>query len=166
MYEHDPRRRHLLLGTGCLWLGLPASLLGQSAAPGVPGFLQLSTVLTAVPDLAPALAARHLDALLAEAGMAGPLQQLWELGGFATATPARTIEDLQQRGLAAEVGLQALADRITLQWYSGIHVAADGTQQVIDYTGALAWRSLGYRPAGPSTCGGPFGHWAAVPEQA
>lgn len=165
MRKPDQGRRQLLLGVGGLCLGTPAVLLAQEITPGVTSFLQLSTLLTAHDGLDPRLAARHLDVLLADGDTALALQRLWLLAGFATATPARNVAELAQRGLAGDADLQALADRLTLQWYSGIHVATDGTLQVIDYTGALAWRGLAYRPAGPSTCGGPFGHWATVPEQ-
>jgi hypothetical protein len=165
LLRHDARRRRLLLGAGCLWLGASAGL-GAQQAEELARFLELSQLLTEDAALDAAQAARHLAALAAEAETLAQLQRLWQLAGLGTATAARSLAELEQRGLDRDAVLQALADRVMLQWFTGIHVAADGSQRVIDYPGALAWCSLGYRPGPPGTCGGRFGHWAAVPQQA
>lgn len=164
------RRRDFLLRSAALTtaiaLAAPFAARAQAVLPDLDGFLALSAVLTGIDTRAERdTGQRYLDNLLARPDTTTALATLWQRSGFADATPPRTIADLQQRGIYADAALQALADSITLQWYSGTYQAADGSTRVVTYTAALAWRTLPYRPAGPSTCGGAFGHWAEPPVQ-
>jgi hypothetical protein len=131
---------------------------------GLDEFIRLSRVLTGVGDLSGESEGReYLDALLGRPGGTARLAELWKLGGFEGPEPPETVEDLATRGVYAKSGLSELADTITANWYTGMYLTPDGETRVATYTGALAWRTLGYRPAGPSACGGAFGHWADRP---
>jgi hypothetical protein len=164
------RRRDFLLRTAALTVALglaaPFAAKAQLAAPDLDGFLALSTLLTGIDTGAEReTGQRYLDNLLARPDTSATLSALWQRSGFGGAAPPGSIADLQQRGIYADAALQALADSITLQWYSGSYQLADGSTRVATFTTALAWRTLPYRPAGPSTCGGAFGHWAELPAQ-
>jgi hypothetical protein len=161
-------RRQFLLGTAALWFVPPLTVNAQQTrAPDLDGFLALSTLLTGIDTSAEReTGQRYLANLLARPDTNAALTALWQRSGLAEAVPPSSIADLQQRGIYADATLQALADSITLQWYSGSYQLADGSTRVATYTAALAWRTLPYRPAGPSTCGGVFGHWTNPPAQA
>jgi hypothetical protein len=72
------------------------------------------------------------------------------------------VADLVARGVYNDAAVAALADTITANWYSGTYMSGEEVH-VATYTNALAWRTLGYRPAGPSSCGGAFAHWTSAP---
>jgi hypothetical protein len=162
------RRDFLLLGSA--WLAsapwLKAVAQDAAAAPDVEldEFMRISRVLTGFDDLANETVGReYLQALQSRAGGARLLIELWRLGGFQGRELPASIDDLAARGVYDQPALAELADTITRNWYSGQYLTPDGEQRVATYTDALAWRTLGYRPAGPSACGGAFGHWAERP---
>lgn len=161
------RRRDFLVAGSVLCLAAPLPLRAQTAGPDLDGFLVLSTLLTGFDTTGQRdTGQRYLDNLLAQPETAAQLGELWQRAGFATTEPPESLTELQLRGIFTDASLQALADSITLQWYSGTYQASDGSTRVATYTAALAWRTLPYRPAGPSTCGGAFGHWADKPAEA
>jgi hypothetical protein len=161
------RREFLLLAssivTCALWRETAAQDAG-SAAIGLDEFMRLSRVLTGFDDLADeSVGGEYFAALTSRPGFAQRLAELWRLAGFDGATPPVTVSDLATRGVYEVPALAEIADAITGNWYSGTYLTAGGERRVATYTDALAWRSLGYRPAGPSACGGAFGHWAERP---
>lgn len=165
------------------WIGVPArrrfiGLAGASWAvmvlPGVAGalpagldidrFMTLSRLLTGVDEPGGTdLGRLYLTALQFQPERAAGLARLWQSGGFDGAAPPRTLADLARRGVFNDPLLARLADDITRMWYAGLYPDGDGRSRVATYPGALAWRTLGYRPAGPGTCGGAFGHWSDMP---
>jgi hypothetical protein len=128
------------------------------------GFMRMSRVLTGVANLADEGAGRvYLDALLGDAAKAERLAVLWMAAGFGGATPPESIDEMSARGVYRDPELASLADTITRYWYTGVYDAPDAGPTVATYGGALAWRTLDYPAAGPSFCGGAFGHWAEAP---
>lgn len=165
------RRGFLLFASSCL-VTVASRLAGAQSSPTTVAagdvdlgrFMRLSRVLTAVDDFRDEAAGRvYLQALLARPKGAARLAALWEVGGFGGSAPPTSVADLEARGVYDDPALAELADTITGNWYSGTYVDADGQRRVATYTNAMAWRTLGYRPAGPSSCGGAFGHWADQP---
>jgi hypothetical protein len=182
------RRRFLVLAASCIATAVasacgdddddrqtstagssPSIGAGGSPSPGgtvlsLDQFMQLSKVLTGFNDLNDTASGRlYLDALVAQPEKAERLVELWTTGGFDSATPPTSVADLEARGVFGDEALAELADMITANWYTGTYTTADGELRVATYTNALAWRALGYRQTGPSTCGGAFGHWAIQP---
>lgn len=160
------RRGFLLTATSLAITPWAAARAQDRAATtiGLDEFIRLSRVLTGVEDLAGENVGReYLEALSRRPGGMARLAELWRLGGFDGPEPPESIEDLAARGVYARPALAELADTITADWYTGTYATLDGAQRVATYTDALAWRTLGYRPAGPSTCGGLFGHWSQRP---
>lgn len=163
--ELPARRRFIVLFAAALAAaGLPGRALAWPVPLDVERFMALSRVLTGVSDPGDAvLAGRYLTALLARPDGAAKLMALWQAGGFGGAVPPASVGDLAARGVYADPMLAELADTITRQWYTGRWTDPDGAARVATHTDALAWRTLGYRPAGPGTCGGAFGHWTDAP---
>jgi hypothetical protein len=162
-------RRNLLLlalaSIGSRWWPVVRAQDGISGDFDLERFMRISRVLTGVEDLADeGSGRRYLGALLGRADGASRLTRLWRTGGFDGPNPPASVADLVASGIYEQAELGQLADLITGNWYSGMFATPDGEQDVATYTGALAWRALGYRPAGPSTCGGAFGHWADAPK--
>jgi hypothetical protein len=156
----------LLVASCCAPLSWRPAFAQDSAARKVSldEFMRISRVLTGFDDLSDDTTGRqYLDALQSSADGGRLLEQLWELGGFEGAESPASTDDLAVRGLYDVPGLAELADAVTASWYSGTHVAPSGERRVATYTDALAWRALGYKPSGPSACGGAFGHWADRP---
>lgn len=149
------------------WSPVPPTMPGAPPANGaseltLAQFMQVSRVLTAFDDLNDEVrGATYLAALNAQQYQA-TLALLWVRGGFAAAAPDSVV-DLMAAGVYDDPELASLADTVTGYWYSGIYDSAPDTQQVATYTQALAWLTLGYRAAGPSTCTGVFGSWASAP---
>jgi len=161
------RRDLLLLASSWLattpWLQAAAQ---DRAAPdvGLDEFMRISRVLTGFDDLSDeSVGQEYLEALRNRPGGGRRLVELWRLGSFEGPEPPASIDDLAAHGVYDLPAMAELTDTITGNWYSGMYVTPNGEQRVATYTGALAWRTLGYRPAGPSACGGAFGHWAEVP---
>jgi hypothetical protein len=161
------RRDLLLFASSCLastpWLEAAAQ---DAATPdvGLADFMRMCRVLTGFDDLADETAGRsYFEALRSRPNGALGLAELWRLGGFDGPDAPASIDDLAARGVYDSPALAEVADTITRNWYSGTYLAPTGEQRVATYTDALAWRTLGYRPAGPSACGGAFGHWAQRP---
>jgi hypothetical protein len=121
----------------------------------------MSRVLTEFPELDADLGREYFAAFVRD-GRTRDLTDLWDGAGFG-ASPPTSVLDLEARGVYREPRLAATAARVTRSWYSGIFVTSDGEQRVITYVDALAWKTLGYRSLGSSTCGGVFGHWAEKP---
>jgi hypothetical protein len=163
------RRDFLLLASSWLAVAPWREAAAQDAATRAPDveldeFMHISRVLTGFDDLANETVGReYFEALRRRPDGARLLAELWRLGGFEGREPPASVDDLAARGVYDEPALADLADTITRNWYSGLYVTANGEQRVATYTDALAWRTLGYRPAGPSACGGAFGHWAELP---
>lgn len=159
------RRRFIVLFAAALAAaGLPGRALARTVPFDVERFMALSRVLTGVSDPGDAaLAGRYLTALLARSDGAAKLMALWQAGGFGGTAPSATVADLAARGVYADPALAELADAIVRQWYTGRWTDPDGAARVATHADALAWRTLGYRSAGPGTCGGAFGHWATAP---
>lgn len=162
------RRNLLLLALASIAARLrPVALAQEGPAEGfdLQRFMAVSRVLTGMQDLADASSGRlYLAALLNRPNGASLLNELWRTGGFGGPKPPTSVADLAAAGVYENAELRRLADTITANWYSGVYATPDGGQAVATYTNALAWRSLGYRVGGPSTCGGAFGHWARAPE--
>jgi hypothetical protein len=132
-----------------------------AAADSLDRFMRISRVLTGVPGLDEGLGRDYLAAFVRD-GRAHELADFWDAAGFRVSPPA-SVSDLEARGVYREPALAAIAASVTRSWYSGVFVAMDGGQRVITYVDALAWKALGYRSTGSSTCGGVFGHWAEKP---
>lgn len=165
------RRGFLVFASSCL-VTVAGRVAGAQTGPTTVAagdvdlgrFMRMSRVLTAMDDLRDEAAGRlYLEALSSRREGAARLAALWEVGGFGGAQPPTSVADLEARGMYDDPSLAELADTITGNWYSGTYVDADGRRRVATYTNAMAWRTLGYRPAGPSSCGGAFGHWADQP---
>jgi hypothetical protein len=140
-----------------------ASPSGATGAVSLDQFMQMSRVLTAFPDLNDTTIGQlYLDSLTAQRQLGGRLGALYTAGNFGGATPT-SIADLTARGVYDDEGLATLADTITSYWYSGIYLSGPDQPTVATYTNAVAWQTLGYRPAGPSSCGGAFGYWNNAP---
>lgn len=140
---------------------------GAASLIDLAAFTSLSRVLTGFPDVGDEQVAReYLAALLAHPARSRQLATLWSTGGFGGATPPVSVADLVARGVYDDPELATLADSLTACWYSGVYDDATGAQKVATYVDALAWRTLGYRSGGPSSCGGIFGHWADKPQTA
>jgi D-sorbitol dehydrogenase-like protein len=131
------------------------------AADGLDRFMRMSRVLTGVAELDASLGGDYFAAFVRD-GRAHELADFWDAAGFGVSPPS-SVSDLETRGVYREPTLAAVAASVTRSWYSGVFVATDGEQRVITYVDALAWKTLGYRSAGASTCGGVFGHWAEKP---
>lgn len=162
------RRGFLLASSSYLAAGCSVGTRISNGATGedldLDRFMSMSRVLTGAEDLRDRDSGNvYLTALLDHPEHAGQLIRLWRVGGFEDSEPPTSVADLEARGVYEMPDLAILADRITVNWYSGVYTAANGEQGVATYTDALAWRTLGYRPAGPSACGGAFGHWAELP---
>ena len=156
------RRRFLVVVCSSL---ASASCAGRReravAVDGLDRFMRMSRVLTAVPELDADLGRDYFAAFVRD-GRTHDLADLWDAGGFGVSPPA-FVSDLEARGVYREPALAATAALVTRSWYSGIFVASNGERRVITYVEALAWKTLGYRSTGSSTCGGVFGHWAEKP---
>lgn len=127
-------------------------------------FLRLSRVLAGVEDLRDeSIGREYLAAILNDPERAAQLAALWRAGRFEGPDPPTSVADLAARGVYEVLELADLADTITAYWYTGSYLTTTGERRVATYTDALAWQTLGYRPAGPSACGGAFGHWADRP---
>jgi D-sorbitol dehydrogenase-like protein len=131
------------------------------AADGLDRFMRISRVLTGVSELDEGLG-RDCFAAFVRDGRAHELVDFWDAAGFRVSPPS-SVSELETRGVYREPTLAAIAVSVTRCWYSGVFVTTDGEQRVITYVDALAWKTLGYRSAGPNTCGGVFGHWAEKP---
>lgn len=164
------RRDLLVLGSSLAaapWLGAKAQDAATSA-PALDEFMAMSRVLTGFDDLQgqdEAIGREYLEALTSRPEGARRLAELWQRGGFGRPQPPASVADLTARGIYERSELAELADTITGNWYSGTYIGPNGERRVATYTRALAWRTLGYRPAGPSACGGGFGHWAERPAE-
>jgi hypothetical protein len=123
--------------------------------------MRMSRVLTAVSELDADLGRDYFAAFVRD-GRARELADFWDAAGFGVSPPS-SASDLEARGVFRDPRLEAIAASITRSWYSGVFVATGGEQRVITYVDALAWKTLGYRSTGSSTCGGAFGHWAEKP---
>ncbi|HEX5503097.1 MAG TPA: sugar dehydrogenase complex small subunit [Thermomicrobiales bacterium] len=135
---------------------------GATAVPGVDEFLRASRALTGFDDLQDRdLAATYLRAIAARPDLGPRLPEFYRRAGFAAGTPAAGAAPAQ--GALQDAGLRAVADAIAESWYTGIVQTAAGTPTVAAYTTALVWPALGYRPTGPSTCGGRTNYWADPP---
>jgi hypothetical protein len=159
------RRRFLLATSSCLAMPAfdAAAQSTRAADVGPREFIELSRVLTETVELDAALGRQGLAALRNDPVRARLLPELWAAARFDSATPPVSVDDLVARGVYARPPLADLCDAIAHVWYSGIYVDSSGGRRIVTYTDALAWRALGYRPAGPTACGGVFGHWAGAP---
>lgn len=126
-------------------------------------FMRMSQVLTAFDDLNDTSNGEtYLAALNRQTELGTALGELWEQGGFADGQAA-SVADLEAAGVYDDATLAELADTITRYWYTGIYDTGPDTVEVATFTQALAWRTLGYRQTGPTTCTGAFGSWATAP---
>jgi hypothetical protein len=143
------------LATACRSLPPPIGQ-GVTTAVGLDEFIALSRILTGVADLDDQESARlYLSALTTSPEKNERLAELCER--------ARSLDATDTSPLHETPRLAEIADVILGNWYSGVYVDADGQPRVATYVGALGWQALGYRPLGPTTCGGAFGHWATAP---
>ena len=130
----------------------------------LPAFMAMSRVLTDTAEVGDeAVGREYLAAVLEDPARAAQLAALWRTASFGSARPPASVLDLVARGVYDDPELAALADSIAACWYSGVYDGADGEPKVATYVDALAWRALGYRSGGPSSCSGVFGHWADKP---
>ena len=135
----------------------PTGVLARDeSAIGITEFMRLSQILTGVPDLDDEESGLlYLSALNASPEQSVRLAELWER--------AQLLNENDPAPLYEKPDLAKLADAILANWYSGLYTDGEGRQRVATYVGALGWQALGYRPLGPTTCGGAFGHWSAAP---
>jgi hypothetical protein len=151
-----------LLSTSCADLRFRTERTPDSVT--LADFMRLSRALTAMEDLGDDRTAElFLSGLLADPVSARRLSRLLIAAGFRSARPATSVAEMTEHGVYADPELGALADAITRHWYTGVDATAAGEPIVATYGDALAWRTLGYRPIGPSFCGGAFGHWSEPP---
>jgi hypothetical protein len=161
--RRDFLRSLSLAAGGGLLAGCAATVappLGRTAgAVSLDEFLALSRLLTGVTDLA----GEHGQAYLASLDEAGrrELVGIIEGAGFRTAAPPASLEALQRTGVLASTSAQALADKLLIAWYTGFAEGPSGPR-VATYTGALAWRALGYTKP-PGVCGGGVDYWEGPP---
>lgn len=149
-------RRGFLVGVSTLAASsmLPACRNDDVELDAAERFYLLSQLLTGFDDLDEGLAELYRSSIDADADQAAALERLYAAGGFDDRPPA----DLDELGGALELEAD-IADRITMMWYSGIHVLADGESQVATHLDALCWRALNTNA--PSQCGGGLGSWSA-----
>jgi hypothetical protein len=153
-------RRGFLVGlaTAAATLALPACGREDIELDAAERFHLLSQLLTGFEELDESLAELYRSSIEADAAQAAALERLYEAGDFHDRPPEH-LDELEASG-ALELEAE-LADQITMMWYSGIYVMADGGPQVATHLDALCWRALNTNP--PSQCGGTLGFWAEAP---
>ncbi len=137
-----------------------------AAAPAAPGslsldaFLELSSVLTGVPNLDPVIGQVYLSNLEQSDQFEVTPTELYERAGFGGgASP--TIAEVEQSGLFADEATRSLADQIIGYWYTGIVNVGEDEQRVATFVDSLAWKTLLFTK--PLTiCAHPF-VWAERP---
>lgn len=147
---------------------LPSPMPGTvpAATPAAPGalsldaFLQMSSVLTGVPNLDPLVGQVYLSNLEQGGQFEMTPAELYERAGFGgNASP--TIAEVEQSGLFADEAARDLADQIISYWYTGIVIVGEDEQRVATFVDALAWKTLAFTK--PLTiCAHPF-VWAERP---
>jgi Membrane bound FAD containing D-sorbitol dehydrogenase len=144
--------------------GVAPGRRGAAGRVGLEEFMRLSRALTAFPELADEASGHaYFAALTAEPEGTARLAELSHAAGLGGAHGAPSARELEGSEIYAVPQLAALADAIVRCWYTGVYDAPVGGPAVATYVDALAWRALGYRGDGPSTCSGEFGHWAEPP---
>lgn len=121
-------------------------------------FLALSTVLTGVANLNPAVGRIYWQSLQASDEFAISVADLYEQAGFRSAAPPSTVADLEAAGLFTQETTRSLADKILELWYTGIYTNADGEATVATFVDALAWQTLAFTK--PMTICGYPGFWS------
>ena len=121
-------------------------------------FLTLSAVLTGVSNLNPALGRLYLQSLQASDEFAVTVADLYVQAGLRSATPPRTVADLEAAGLFTQEATRRLADKIIELWYTGIYTNAEGEETVATFVDALAWQTLAFTK--PTTICGYPGFWS------
>jgi hypothetical protein len=152
-------RRAFLVGisTATATLALSACGRERSELDASERFYLLSQLLTGFTDLDESLAELYRSSIEADEGQVVALERLYQAGGFHDNPP----EDLEQLEASGALELEAeVADQITMMWYSGVYVTAEGGLQVATHLDALCWRALNTNP--PSQCGGPLGFWTGL----
>lgn len=124
-------------------------------------FLTLSSALTGFDGLNDQDLAKVYLANLGDEGNA--LVDLYAKIGLDSPDMALTFDQVQQAGVFDDDTLKKLADKITIDWYSGKYQQPNGDVTVATYVNALAWPATDYRLTGPSTCTGQTGIWASPP---
>lgn len=162
------RRRALSVVASCLAVASCADLRfrvdGATERIDLAGFMRMSRVLTGVRDLQDMETGRkYFEALLADPVGAKQLTAVWKAAELDRASSPAAVDDMMARGVYEDLERATVADTITRYWYTGLYERPGGGRTVATYIEALAWRTLGYRDNGPSTCGGVFGHWASAP---
>jgi hypothetical protein len=143
------------VATACRTLPEPAAL-HDSSSVGLDEFMALSRILTGFPRLDDNESGLlYLNALTASREKNERLAELCER--------ARLLDADDPSALYQTPRLADLADVILRNWYTGTYTDAQGQPRVATYVAALAWQALDHRALGPTTCGGAFGHWSAVP---
>lgn len=147
----------------------PTATVAASSSPaGSPAadrsiamFLALSSALTGFDELDDEDLAKVYLANLGDDGNA--LIDLYTKVGLDSPGTALSFDQVTQAGIFDDDALSALADRITVYWYSGKYQQSGGDVAVATFINALAWPATGYRLTGPSTCTGQTGVWATPP---
>lgn len=141
---------------------------GSPAAEGSPQpdrsvamFLTLSSALTGFDDLSDQQLAETYMSNLGDEGSA--LVDLFSAVGLESPDVSLTFDQVKSAGVFDDDRLSALADKITVYWYSGKYQQPDGQDAVATFINALAWPATGYRLTGPSTCTGQTGVWSSPP---
>ena len=125
-------------------------------------FLALSTLLTGVENLNPAIGRIYLDSLRQNSALAMPIGEfLTQIAGGGTAMPA-TLDELATTGLFDNETTRTLADKITETWYTGLYDTPEGEQAVATFVDALAWKTLTFTK--PMTVCGAYRFWTEPPE--
>ncbi|MCO5175887.1 MAG: sorbitol dehydrogenase family protein [Thermomicrobiales bacterium] len=124
-------------------------------------FLTLSSALTGFDDLSDQQLAETYLGNLGEEGSA--LVDLFSAVGLSSPDVSLTFDQVESAGVFDDDRLSALADKITVYWYSGKYQQPDGQDAVATFINALAWPATGYRVTGPSSCTGQTGVWTSPP---
>jgi len=128
-------------------------------------FLALSSILTGVGDLDPALGRHYLDRLKSTPFAPAILEILRRFHEF---QPGPTLADEVTQQLVSDDNLRPTLTQVVLLWYTSAMHDNDGMPATLrygtqdEYFSGLGWRILGAHAPGLS--GGYFGHWRYRPE--
>lgn len=121
-------------------------------------FLALSSVLTGVDNLSPALGRIYLQSIQTSDEFAVNVTDLYAQAGFQSDDPPTTVAAVEAAGLFDQEESRRLADKIIELWYTGIYTNAEGEETVATFVDALAWQTLAFTK--PMTICGYPGFWS------
>ena len=121
-------------------------------------FLALSTLLTGVPNLNPALGRLYLQSLQASDEFTVTVADLYAQAGLRSAAPPTTVSALEATDFFTQEATRRLADKIIELWYTGVYTNPAGEETVATFVDALAWQTLAFTK--PTTICGYPGFWS------